>query len=128
MSRKPPAPSNAELEILQVLWKKGPSTVRAVQDELPAERDVGYTTVLKTMQLMAEKKLVTRDESARSHVYAAAVAENSVKRRMVADILDRVFEGSAAGLLMHALSEKRASKEDLKAIRELLDAETRRTK
>ena len=126
MSRKPPSPSNAELEILHLLWKEGSRTVREVHDELRRDRDVGYTTVLKTMQVMAEKKLVTRDESERSHVYTAAVEEASVKRRLVSDLLDRAFEGSAAGLVMHALSDKRASKEDLKKIRELVDVETRR--
>lgn len=128
MTRRTPTPSNAELEILHVLWKMGPSTVREVQSALPRERNAGYTTVLKTMQLMAEKKLVTRDESERSHVYAPAVEEASVKRRLVNDLLDRAFDGSAAGLVMHALSEKKASKEDLAKIRELLDAETGRLK
>ena len=91
-----PVPSNAELEILRILWKQGPQTVREVHDALKRERMVGYTTVLKTMQVMAEKKLVTRDESERSHVYAAAVEEKSVKRRLVSDLLDRAFDGSAA--------------------------------
>jgi predicted transcriptional regulator len=82
---------------------------------------VGYTTVLKTLQVMQEKGLVTRDESARSHVYAAAVREAGVKQRLVADLVDRVFEGSAAGLVMHALSATRASPEELQKIRDLLD-------
>ena len=77
---------------------------------------------------MTEKKLVTRDESERSHVYKAAVKEDSVKGRLVSDLLDRAFEGSAAGLVMHALSDKRASKEDLRKIRELVETETRRQK
>ena len=128
MTRRAPAPSNAELEILHVLWRKGACTVRKVQAALPRERNAGYTTVLKTMQLMAEKGLVTRDESERSHVYSAAVEETSVKRRLVGDLLDRAFDGSAAGLVMHALSDKRASKEDIAKIREMLDAETRRQK
>ena len=128
MTPQPPAPSNAELEILQILWKRGSSTVREVHDELLEERETGYTTVLKTMQVMAEKRLVTRDESERSHVYAPAVEEQSVKRRMVSDLLDRAFDGSAANLVMHALSENFASKEDLKEIRELLDKQARRTR
>jgi len=128
MIRRTPAPSNAELEILHILWDKGECTVREVQNELLREREVGYTTVLKTMQVMAEKKLVTRDESERSHVYMAAVEEKSVKQKLVSDLLDRAFEGSAAGLVMHALSDKRASKEDLKKIRALVEAETRRQK
>ena len=88
-----PIPSNAELEILRILWKRGPSTVREVHDELKRERDLGYTTVLKIMQVMAEKKIVTRDESERSHVYKAAVEEKSVKRRLVSDLLDKAFDG-----------------------------------
>lgn len=128
MNKKPVTPTNAELEILHVLWKRGASTVRDVHDVLSRQRDMGYTTVLKTMQLMAEKGLVTRDESERSHVYAPAVEEQSVKRRMVSDLLDRAFDGSAAELVMHALSENFASKEDLKEIRELLDKQARRTR
>lgn len=127
MTRGTPVPSNAELEILRILWKDGPRTVREVHDALKHDRDVGYTTVLKTMQVMAEKKLVTRDESERSHVYAAAVEEKSVKRRLVSDLLDKAFDGSAAQLVMQALSDKRASPEDLKKIRKLLNENARRT-
>lgn len=122
-----PMPSNSELEILRILWKRGPSTVRDVHDELKRERDVGYTTVLKIMQVMAEKKIVTRDESERSHVYKAAVEEKSVKRRLVSDLLDRAFDGSAAQLVMQALSDKRASAEDLRKIRKLLDESSRKS-
>jgi len=121
-----PIPSNSELEILRVLWKRGPSTVRDVHDELKRERDVGYTTVLKIMQVMAEKKLVTRDESERSHVYKPAVEEKSVKRRLVSELLDKAFDGSAAQLVMQALSDKRASPEDLKKIRKLLNESARK--
>lgn len=121
MNRSTPIPSNAELEILRILWRKGPRTVREVRDALIRERDIGYTTVLKTMQVMAEKKLVTRDESERSHVYASAVEEKSIKRRLVSDLLDRAFEGSAARLVMQALSDKQASPEDLKKIRKILN-------
>lgn len=122
-----PVPSNAELEILHVLWRNGPATVREVHDALSRERDLGYTTVLKTMQVMASKKLVTRDESERSHVYTATVEEKSVKRRLVTDLLDKAFEGSAAGLVMHALSGKRASRKEIEEIRKLLDEQTRGT-
>ncbi|HZJ01377.1 MAG TPA: BlaI/MecI/CopY family transcriptional regulator [Gemmatimonadaceae bacterium] len=121
-----PIPSNAELEILRILWRRGPSTVRDVHDELKGERDVGYTTVLKIMQVMAEKKLVTRDESERSHVYNPAVEEKSVKRRLVSELLDKAFDGSAAQLVMQALSDKRASPEDLRKIRKLLDESSRK--
>ena len=123
-----PIPANAELEILRILWRSGPQTVREVHDKLSAERDVGYTTVLKTMQVMAEKRLVTRNESQRSHVYAAAVEEKSIKRRLVSELLDKAFDGSAAQLVMQALSDKRASQEDLKQIRKLLDESTRKSK
>ena len=116
-----PVPTNAELEVLRILWRDGPQTVRAVHDWLRERRDIGYTTALKTLQVMAEKGLVTRDDAERSHVYAAAVPEGAVKRRLVADLLDRAFDGSAAGLVMQALSAKRASPEELREIRQLLD-------
>lgn len=122
MARKTPLPqpTNAELAILRVLWRDGPSTVRDVYERLPTH-DVGYTTVLKTLQIMTEKCLVQRDESARSHIYRAAVPANVVKRRMVSDLLDRAFEGSAASLVMHALSARTASAADLAQIRSLID-------
>ena len=127
MTSQTPIPSNAELEILRILWRRGPLTVREVHDELKRERDIGYTTVLKIMQVMAEKKIVTRDESERSHVYSPAVEEKSVKRRLVSELLDKAFDGSAAQLVMHALSDKRASQEDLKKIRKLLNESTRKS-
>jgi BlaI family penicillinase repressor len=121
-----PVPSNTELEILHVLWNRGPSTVRQVHDVMRKDRNVGYTSVLKIMQVMAAKKLVRRDESDRSHIYSAAVEEKSVKRRLVSDLLDRAFDGSALGLVMHALSGKKASREELDEIRRLLDEQERR--
>ncbi|MFN8581206.1 MAG: BlaI/MecI/CopY family transcriptional regulator [Gemmatimonadaceae bacterium] len=115
-----PQPTNAELRILRVLWRNGPSTVRDVYEQLqPA--DVGYTTVLKLMQIMAEKGLVKRDATARSHVYRAALLEREAKRRLVADLVDRAFEGSAVGLVMHALQSRPASASELAEIRRLLD-------
>jgi BlaI family penicillinase repressor len=124
MSGSNPIPSNSELEILAILWRKGPQTVRQIHPALRRKREIGYTTVLKTLQVMAEKRLVTRDETERSHVYRAAVPEKSVKRRLVSDLLDRVFEGSAANLVLQALSTKRASPEDIRRIRKLLNAQT----
>ncbi len=124
MSGSNPIPSNSELEILHVLWRKGPQTVRQIHPALRRKREIGYTTVLKTLQVMAEKGLVTRDETERSHVYRAAVPEKSVKRRLVSDLLDRVFEGSATNLVLQALSTKRASPEDIRRIRKLLNAQT----
>jgi BlaI family penicillinase repressor len=120
-----PAPTQAELEILNVLWRRGPTTVREVHDAVAGKRDVGYTTVLKLMQLMAEKGLVTRDESARSHIYVAAVPEQRVKRRLVTDMMERVFEGSAADLVQQALSSRKASKKEIEQIRDLLDRHSR---
>ncbi len=116
-----PKPSAGELEILRVLWRRGPSTVHQVQPELKRGDRVAYTTVLKLLQIMFEKGLVRRDESTRPHVFRAAVAENQVKRRLVNDLLDDVFEGSAMNLVMQALSAKPASAEDVRKLRELLD-------
>ena len=124
MTSTTPIPSNSELEILHVLWRKGPQTVREIHPALRRKREIGYTTVLKTLQVMAEKGLVSRDETERSHVYRAAVPEKSVKRRLVSDLLDRVFEGSAANLMVQALSAKRASPEDIRRIRKLLNEQT----
>jgi BlaI family transcriptional regulator, penicillinase repressor len=125
MARPTPVPTNAELDVLQELWRHGPRTVREVHDAIRRERGIGYTTVLKTLQVMAEKGLVTRDETERSHVYRAAVPESAVKRRLVADLVDRAFEGSAAGLVLQALSTRRASPEELQQIRDLLGSQTR---
>ena len=127
MPRTTPIPSNGELEILRVLWKNGPSTVREVHDGL-GRRDVGYTTTLKIMQVMAEKRLVTRDESERSHIYSAAVEEKSIKRRLVSELLDKAFDGSAAQLVLQALSDKKASPEDVRQIRKLLDDNARKSR
>ncbi len=121
MAGDAPVPTNAELEILRYLWRDGPQTVSELHREVLIDRAVGYTTVLKTLQVMAEKGLVTRDESARSHVYRAAVPEGAVKKQLVADLVDRAFDGSAARLVMQALSTKRASPDDIRQIREMLD-------
>lgn len=115
---KLPRPTEGELAILRVLWKRGPSTVREVQESLG--QDAGYTTVLKLMQIMAAKGLLRRDESERTHVYAAAAPESATQRQLVRHLLDRAFEGSAAKLVMQALSVKRASPEELAEIRRLL--------
>lgn len=122
MAPAAPAPTNAELEILRLLWRDGPLTVRDVHETIKRRRDVRYTTVLKTLQVMTEKGLVTRDDSERSHVYAAAVPESTVKKRLVADLVDRAFDGSAASLAMQALSTRRASPEEIREIRKLLDS------
>ena len=114
-------PTEAELEILRVLWNRGPSTVRDVHDTLNSVKPSGYTTVLKTMQIMAEKGLVHRNEEQRAHVYEAAVARDATEQQLVGDLLDRVFGGSASQLVMQALATKPASPGDLAEIRQLLD-------
>ena len=116
-----PNPTNAELQILRVLWRRGPSTVREVLEELEDSRPVGYTTVLKLLQIMTDKQLVTRDSATRTHVYTANVSENSTQQRLVSDLMDRAFGGSARELIQQALSGRRASAEELDAIRQLLD-------
>jgi predicted transcriptional regulator len=116
-------PTEAELAILRVLWGRGnqPCTVRDVFDELRATRDVGYTTVLKLLQIMIEKGLVVRDESERAHVYAAKLSEGRTQRQLLGDLVDRAFGGSSAKLVLHALSERAASTNELREIRALLD-------
>jgi predicted transcriptional regulator len=116
-----PRPTPAELEILRVLWEKGPRTVREVHESLARERATGYTTVLKLLQIMADKGLVTRDESARAHVYAARVPAEDTQRQLVRDLLDRAFGGSALKLVMHALAARKASPAEIARIRRMLD-------
>jgi BlaI family transcriptional regulator, penicillinase repressor len=116
-------PTNAELAILGVLWQRGPSTVRDVHDALRAARSeaVGYTTILKLLQIMTEKKLVKRDTRARTHVYAAAVSEATTRGHLLSDLVDRAFGGSSLALVMQALSTTRATPAELEQIRRLLD-------
>lgn len=116
-----PRPTDAELAILRVLWDRGPSTVREVHDELARERLTGYTTVLKLLQIMTEKRLVTRDESTRSHVYMPRVSQDATQQQLVADLVQRAFGGSAAQLVMQALAASPASPDELRDIRKLLD-------
>jgi len=117
----PPRPTPAELEILCVLWQHGPRTVREVQEQLEQERPTGYTTVLKLLQIMIDKGLVRRDESARAHVYAAKAPEETTQKQLVRDLVDRAFGGSASQLVLHALNTRKSSKQELSQIRELLD-------
>lgn len=116
-------PTNAELAILSVLWKRGPSTVRDVHDALRQQRDeaVGYTTVLKLLQIMTDKKLVKRDTRARTHVYAAALSEATTRGHLLSDLVDRAFGGSSLALVLQALSTTRATPAELEQIRRLLD-------
>ena len=116
-----PRPTDAELGILKVLWRRGPSTVREVFETLGESKTTGYTTVLKTMQIMADKGLVVRDESERAHRYEPAAPEDETQRRLVGDLLRKAFDGGAAKLVMQALSTERASAEELSEIRRMLD-------
>ena len=122
MADKPtPRPTDAELAILRVLWERGPSTVREVHDALSRTHDTGYTTILKLLQIMTDKGLVVRDESQRAHVYATRHSEQRTQRQLIGDLMDRAFGGSPAKLLMQALSGRKASAEELSALREMLD-------
>ena len=117
----PPRPTDAELSILRVLWTLGPSTVRDVHEQLNRRAPTGYTTVLKLLQIMTEKGLVVRDETERAHIYEARLSEQKTQRQLLGDLADRAFGGSAAKLVMQALSGRKTSAEDLSAIRDLLD-------
>ena len=118
--KQTPRPTDAELAILNVLWERGPSTVRDVHDVLSRTQATGYTTVLKLLQIMTEKGLVVRDEAQRAHIYEARYSEQRTQRQLLADLVDRAFGGSPAKLVVQALSGRKASSEELNAIRELL--------
>lgn len=118
---KLPRPTEAELEILRVLWERGPSTVREVHTALARRRDSGYTTVLKFMQIMAEKGLLERDETNRAHVYKAKLAQEQTQRQLVHHLLDRAFGGSAAQLMMQALAGRKASSGEILQMRQMLE-------
>ena len=114
-------PTPSELEILQILWTRGPSTVREIHDELSKEKDVGYTSALKFLQIMTTKGLVTRSEEQRAHVYSASEPAETTKQQLATDVLQRVFRGSASQLMQHALQGRRSSKKEIDEIRRLLD-------
>ena len=116
---QPPLPTDAELDILAVLWRLGPSTVREVHEALA--KDSGYTTTLKQMQLMTDKGLVIRSERFRSHVYQAAAPKEQTQTQIAGDLLKRAFDGSAKSLLLGALSAQHASNDELEEIRQMLD-------
>src|ERR1700720_4002405 len=114
-------PTASELEILRVLWTRGPSTVREVHESLREQKALGYTTVLKLLQIMTAKGTVRRNEDQRAHVYEACLPATETKRQLAGDVLQRVFEGSASELMMHALAGRRASREEIDELRRLLD-------
>ena len=115
-----PEPTDAELAILQVLWQRGPCTVRAVHEALSDSQDTGYTTKLKLLQIMTDKGLVRRTRAGRSHVYEAVAGEGETQRRFLSGMLDRMFQGSAAGLVMQLLETDAVSPGELEKLRELL--------
>ena len=119
--RKPPKPTPGELEILEILWTLGPSTVRGVYEALLKRRPMGYTGVLKLMQIMAEKGLVDRNEAQRAHVYKPRVPQQETRQTLLDHLVDRAFGGSAAQLVMQAFSSKKVSREELAEIRRILD-------
>ncbi len=121
MTRSPQKPTASELEILRVLWSRGPSTVREVHDALSEKKSLGYTTVLKLLQIMTTKGTVRRNETQRAHVYEAGLPAEQTKRQLAGDMLQRVFEGSASQLMMHALAGGKASPQEIDELRRLLD-------
>lgn len=116
-----PRPTEAELELLQILWEKQPATVREIHDALNEDKASGYTTVLKLLQIMTAKGLVVRDEANRAHVYRAAFSQDAMQSRLLRDLSNRLFAGSAAQLALHALSMEQASEDELAEIRALIE-------
>jgi BlaI family penicillinase repressor len=121
MKLSPQKPTASELEILRVLWSRGPSTVREVHDALSEKKTMGYTSVLKFLQIMTAKGTVRRNESQRAHVYEACLPAEQTKRQIAGDMLQRVFEGSASQLMMHAMAGRKASREEIEELRRMLD-------
>jgi BlaI family penicillinase repressor len=116
-----PRPTESELELLRILWEKGPATVREIYEALNLQRPSGYTTVLKMLQIMTAKGLVVRDEANRAHVYRAAISQDETQNEILKDLSVRLFSGSAAQLALHALAMEPASADELEAIRALID-------
>ena len=121
MTKSPQKPTASELEILRVLWTRGPSTVREVHESLSEKKDLGYTTVLKLLQIMTAKGTVRRNKTQRAHVYESCLPAEQTKRQLAGDMLQRVFEGSASQLMMHALAGRKASPKEIEELRSMLD-------
>src|ERR1700709_275608 len=121
MVDSPPRPTDSELEILTVLWSRGPSTVREIHEITAKRTPTQYTTVLKLMQIMAAKGLVRRNEKERAHIYAAASPRERTQKQLAGDLLQRAFNGSAANMMQGALSARKTSKEELAELRQMLD-------
>lgn len=118
--KKPLKPTEGELQILIVLWKKGPCTVRDVNQVLAGNKEVGYTTTLKLMQIMHEKGLLRRSRQGKSHIYSAVVSEDLTQKQLVEKLLDTAFHGSALKMVMQALGSKKSSPQELKEIKEFI--------
>lgn len=116
-----PKPTEAELELLRVLWEKGPATVRDLHETVNQQRPVGYTSVLKILQIMTEKGLVEREEAGKAHIYRAAASQQETQNQLLRDLSERLFSGSAAQLAMHALAMEPTSAEELEEIRSLIE-------
>jgi BlaI family transcriptional regulator, penicillinase repressor len=115
-------PTESELEILQILWQNGPSSVRFINEELAKQRDIGYTTTLKLMQIMFEKKLLSRTEEGRYHLYKAEIGEEATQINLLGKFVDSTFRGSVMKLVMQALGNHDSSKEELEEIKRLIDS------
>lgn len=119
--KKPVKPTEKELEILQVLWEKGPLSVKEVHQILGGDLKNGYTTVLKFLQIMFEKEIVSRQKNGKQHLYQAIATKDNTKQQMIDKIINTVFEGSASQLILSALGNNKSSKEELKEIRRYID-------
>jgi BlaI family penicillinase repressor len=125
-SRTLPRPTEGELELLRILWDRGPSTVRDIHEQISSRRPLGYTSVLKILQIMADKGLVEREESGKAHIYRPAASQNETQNQLLRDISERLFAGSAAQLAMHALSLDPVNDRDLDTLRTLIDQKRNR--
>lgn len=121
MTKQAPIPTDSELEILQVLWQNGPSTVRFINEELSKNKEVGYTTTLKIMQIMLEKGILVRNEESRTHIYRPAISEDAAQKKLLDRFMDATFRGSAMKLVVQALGSGKTSQEELNEIKKLIE-------
>ena len=121
-------PTESELEILNILWSKGACTVREIHEELEKNKDAGYTTTLKLMQIMHEKKMLTRDVTSKTHIYTAAISQEQIQGQIIRRVIDTAFNGSAMQLVMQALGNHKASRDELDQIKAYLDSMEKKSK